>query len=214
MLKQSGLQVPWSLSSSALCHKTHTRNKTKTWKQAESLDCLSIAASWNSVPGDIECLLNFCLYRPKQISTHFFQQLCQQYEQPVLQIFFMDLDEVHKRLQKHTEHLKGRRRWKEGRMGQKWKQHWHMLNLQTKKKAVRDSEAEKGSVLQPSRKKNHQNKRGKKKKSVLLFHCILIQKYIEMLAHFCRSLIIRYSMQFHQEKKCLLWWLAQPQFSQ
>lgn len=75
----------------------------------------------NLLPCDIKCLLNFCLYRSKQISTHFFQQLCQQYKQPVLQIFFMDLDEVHQCLQKHTEHLKGRRRWKEGRMGQKRK---------------------------------------------------------------------------------------------
>jgi len=49
-----------------------------------------------------------------------------------------------------------------------------MLNLQTKKKAVRESEAEKGSVLQPSRKK----KKKRKKKSLLLFHWILIQEYI------------------------------------
>lgn len=164
----------------------------------------------NSLPCDIKCLLNFCLYRPKQISTHFFQQLCQQYKQPVLQIFFMDLDEVHQCLQKHTEHLKGRRRWKEGRMGQKRKRHWRMLNLQTKKKAVRESEAEKGSVLQPSRKE----KKEKKRNLSCFFIGFWYKSTLEMLADFRRSLTIRYSMQFRQEKKCLLWWLAQPQFFQ
>lgn len=36
-----------------------------------------------------------------------------------------------------------------------------MLNLQTKKKAVRESEAEKGSVLQPSRKRKKIKRKGK-----------------------------------------------------
>lgn len=50
-----------------------------------------------------------------------------------------------------------------------------MPNLQTKK-AVRESEAEKGSVLQPSGKKR--KKERTRKKSALLFHWILIEEYI------------------------------------
>lgn len=63
----------------------------------------------------------------------------------------MDLDEVHQCLQKHTEHLQGRRR-KEGRMGQKRKRQTY-ADLTNKEAAVTESEAEKGSALQPSRKK-------------------------------------------------------------
>lgn len=100
-----------------------TPKKRKAAKNLEIASNTLLLIFESSLPCDIKCLLNFCLYRPKQISTHFFQQLCQQYKQPVLQIFFMDLDEVDQCLQKHTEHLKGRRRWKEGRMGQKKKRH-------------------------------------------------------------------------------------------
>lgn len=72
-----------------------------------------------------------------------------------------------------------------------------------KQAAVRESEAEKGSALQPSR----------KKKNLFCFFTGY-KSTLETLADFCRSLTIRYSMQYCQEKKCLLWWLAQPQFFQ
>lgn len=67
------------------------------------------------LPCNIKGFLNFCLNRSKQISTHFFQQLCQQYKQPILKIIFVDLYEIHQRFQKHAEYLqliKGRGREK------------------------------------------------------------------------------------------------------
>lgn len=56
-------------------------------------------------PCDIQSLLNFRLYWAQQVSAHLLQQLCQKNEQPVLKVLLMDLDEIHQRLQEHTEDL-------------------------------------------------------------------------------------------------------------
>lgn len=56
-------------------------------------------------PCDIQSFLNFSLYWTQQVSTHLLQQLCQKNEQPVLKVLLMDLDEIHQRLQEHTEDL-------------------------------------------------------------------------------------------------------------
>lgn len=56
-------------------------------------------------PCDIQGSLNFGLYGAQQVSSHLLKQLCQQDEQPVLQILLMDLDEIYKCLQEHTEYL-------------------------------------------------------------------------------------------------------------
>lgn len=57
-------------------------------------------------PGDVERSLNFSLDRPQKISSHLLQELREQNEQPVLKIFSVNGDEIHQRLQEHTEHLK------------------------------------------------------------------------------------------------------------
>lgn len=61
-------------------------------------------------PCDIQGFLNFSLYWAQQVGAHLLQQLRQQNEQPVLEVLLMDLDEVHQRLQEHTEDLKRMKR--------------------------------------------------------------------------------------------------------
>ncbi|TNN85740.1 hypothetical protein EYF80_003987 [Liparis tanakae] len=55
--------------------------------------------------------LNFGLHGAQQVSSHLLQQLCEQDEQPVLQIFLVDVDEVYQCLQEHAEHLNTHRRF-------------------------------------------------------------------------------------------------------
>lgn len=62
-----------------------------------------------SKPGDIQCLLDFGLDGAQQVGPHLLQQLCEQDEEPVLQVFPVQHDEVHQRLQEHAEHLRGQR---------------------------------------------------------------------------------------------------------
>lgn len=61
-------------------------------------------------PCDIQGFLNFSLYWAQQVGAHLLQQLRQQNKQPVLEVLLMDLDEVHQRLQEHTEDLKRMKR--------------------------------------------------------------------------------------------------------
>lgn len=58
-------------------------------------------------PCDIQGLLDFGLNGAQQIGPHFFQQLSEQDKEPVLQVLPVHGDEVHQRLQKHAEHLRG-----------------------------------------------------------------------------------------------------------
>lgn len=63
------------------------------------------ACEMTALPRDIQRPLNFGLYRAQQVGPHLLQQLCEQDKQPVLEVVLMDLNEVHQRLQEHTEHL-------------------------------------------------------------------------------------------------------------
>lgn len=65
---------------------------------------MSVYIAWH-LPCDIQGSLNFGLYGAQQVSSHLLQQLCEQDEQPVLQILLMDMDEIYQCLQEHAEHL-------------------------------------------------------------------------------------------------------------
>lgn len=101
------------------------------------------------LPCNIKGFLNFCLNRTKQISTHFFQQLCQQHKQPILKIILVDLYEIYQSLQKHAEHLQ----LIKGRSGKK-KEEILTSMLNSKQKQTGKKEQSRHSDWQPSGKKN------------------------------------------------------------
>lgn len=104
------------------------------------------------LPCNIKGFLNFCLNRPKQISTHFFQQLCQQYKQPILKIIFVDLYEIYQSLQEHAEHLQ----LIKGRSGKKKEEILtSMLNSKQKQMGKKESEAQRLAAKQKKKKKKN-----------------------------------------------------------